>query len=403
MKLLCLVSILLASFNIAISQETYSGKVIDTEGQAVAFAHVFFNADQARGAITNELGEFKINVTEYNKVDSLVISILGYETLFVPYQDLIDKTQSIVLSPSSIQLGEVIILSDTYLRYILKEAIAAIPQNYPTEQHLTKAYYQEYTISDSTYAEMIEADVAVVSDGYNKKEVKQKVYLNKLRRTEDNRDLPDRLRTDRNMLLCALDRNTLFSRSFSKFGSGLNKDKSLEGFVRSVDFAKFLKVHSQQIQDGDTILTICISDPFLKVSNDTESSISSFGLVSVNLTNKAIIRVVYGDQWSEEADFEEVVYRKVNDLYYPSYMRSVRDFEYNKKTKKHYNSQSFFFYELVNGKDKIKKYDKGKKMKVEKGLRLIKKKTDTDFWENYAFANSLSAATIIRSKFGLNR
>ena len=247
---------------------------------------------------------------------------------------------------------------------------------------------------------MIEADVAIVYDGYNKKEIKQKVYLNKLRRTEDSRDLPDRLRTDRNMLLYALDRNTLFSRSFSKFGSGRNKERSLEGFVRSVDYAKFLKVHSQQVQDGDTILTICISDPLFTVSSYTESSVLVYGLVSVNLTNKAIIRVVYGDEWSEEADFEEVVYRKVNDLYYPSYVRTLRDFEYNKKTKKHYNSQCFFFYELVYGKDRIKKYDKGKKMKVEKGLRLIKKKTDEKFWRNYAFANNLSASTIIRSKFG---
>ena len=308
MKLLCLVSILLASFNIAISQETYSGKVIDTEGQAVAFAHVFFNADQARGAITNELGEFKINVTEYNKVDSLVISILGYETLFVPYQDLIDKTQSIVLSPSSIQLGEVIILSDTYLRYILKEAIAAIPQNYPTEQHLTKAYYQEYTISDTTYTEMIEADVVLVSDGYDKKNVNQKVYLNKLRRTEDNRDLPDRLRTDRNMALYALEKNTLYKRSFSKYLGRNNKEGTLEGFENSINKAKYLKVHSRQIQDGDTILTISISDPYMTFSNDKLAN-ALFSLVSVNLTSKAIIRVVHGDIWSDEADFEETVFR----------------------------------------------------------------------------------------------
>ena len=111
--------VLLFSANV-ISQDFYSGKITNTQDQAVAFAHVFFNSDQARGAITNELGEFKIYVAEHNKADSLVVSILGYETLFVSYQDLIVETESIVLSPSIVQLGEVVILSDTYLRFILK-------------------------------------------------------------------------------------------------------------------------------------------------------------------------------------------------------------------------------------------------------------------------------------------
>ena len=106
--------------------------------------------------------------------------------------------------------------------------------------------------------------------------------------------------------------------------------------------------------------------------------------------------------WSEEADFAETVFRKVDGVYYPVYMRSVSDFEYNYKTKKHYNSLSLFFYELVKGKDKIRKYKKGKKMKPEKGLRLIRRKTDEDFWNNYSYANSLSAAAVVRSKFRLN-
>ena len=270
------------------------------------------------GAITNEVGEFNILVTEANKADSLVISILGYETLFVPYAKLSDNDDPIVISAISVELGEVVIMSDTYLRYVLKEAISAIPQNYPTEKHLLKAYFQEYTISDTTYSEMIEADVTLVSEGYNTKEVKQQAYLNKLRRTEDNRDLPDRLRSDRNTLLNLLSRNTLYGRTFSKFGRGIyNKDRTLKGFAESVDKSKFLKVHSQQIQDGDTILTISISDPYFIVASDTESAPSMFGLISVNLTDKAMIKIVYGDLWSEEADFAETVFRKVDGVYYP--------------------------------------------------------------------------------------
>ena len=46
------------------SQSTYQGSVIDKKGKSIGFAHVFFHNNQSKGTITNELGEFAINVTE---------------------------------------------------------------------------------------------------------------------------------------------------------------------------------------------------------------------------------------------------------------------------------------------------------------------------------------------------
>ena len=95
--------------------QDYSATVIDSKGDKVAFAHVFFNNEQARGSITNEAGEFTIYVKPENEKDSLVISILGYNTKFVNYADIDKYDNTITMQSSNVQLNEIVILSDTYL------------------------------------------------------------------------------------------------------------------------------------------------------------------------------------------------------------------------------------------------------------------------------------------------
>ena len=230
------------------AQDTYSAKVIDDQNRSIDFAHVFFKNDQAKGAITNEVGEFVISVTDSNRKDSLVVSILGYKTLFVSFREIGKYNNTFQLTSSSLMLKEVTILSDTYLRYLLKEAIAKIPDNYPTAKHLQKAYYQNYTISDTTYTEMMEADVALVCNGYDKKKIKRELYINQLSRTDDNRNLPDRLRSDYNKVFTALAYDFVHKRSFSKL-PGLHKNVSLKQFAKRVDDIKEMQVYGQYVTE----------------------------------------------------------------------------------------------------------------------------------------------------------
>lgn len=374
------------------AQTIFSGSVIDKKKEAIGFAHVFFKNDQSKGTITNELGEFSIEVSEENKADSLVISVLGYHTLFVDYNDTPNFNNIFTLRTSSLMIDEVTILSDTYLRYLLKEAIANISENYPTEKHLQKAYYQNYTISDTTYAEMIEADITLVTNAYDGKNVESELYLCQLRRSDDNRNLPDRLLSDNNKLFPVLQNNAIAKRGFSKY-TALKKNSSLEIFAGSIDEIKELQVYGQYVDNGDTILTIKISDPIIGGMNN-----KIFSLVSLNKSDLAIIKVVYGDVWADKDDFSEVVYRKINGKYYPAYIRSVLEFEFDQKTKKHYTSHVLMFYDLVTEKKNMKKVKKGKKMKPEKGLRKIKMKDDFEFWNSYSVPCKVSATEVLRSK-----
>jgi len=150
-----LIAILL--FSSSAFAQTYIGKIVDSKKEGIGFAHVFFQNDQSRGSISNDIGGFSIFVTEENQTDTLVISVLGYETKFIPF-DKIEKYNNVIELISSImELDEITVTSDSYFRYVIKEAIAKIPNNYPTETHLLKGYYQNYTITDSVYSEMIEA------------------------------------------------------------------------------------------------------------------------------------------------------------------------------------------------------------------------------------------------------
>ncbi len=383
-----------------LSQSVYSGEVVDANGDKVIFAQIFFNQDQKYGAVTNEVGEFSIKVKEANKTDNLVISCLGYETLFVAYADL-PTTGPLVMAQVDFVIEEVTIRSGTYLRHLLKECIKAIPQNYPEDKHILKAYYQDYTLSDSEYTELIEADLSILTEGYSKKKIKQKFYLEQLRKTEDRRYLPEHLRSDRNKVLyTAQSYNIIGNRTFSRFGFVFNERPSLEEFLDKVDELSSLELYTQYIQQGDTILTIKVEDSIFKILNISGEELKVlYALVSINLTDKAVVKVVYGDVWREEADFGVMAYRKIEDKYYPSYLRNVLEFEHNQGSHHHYNAKSIFFYDLVTGRKNLRKYRKGKKLKLHKGLRLYKDKVDDNFWKNYNQSYNVDATTLLRTKF----
>ncbi len=399
-----LIAILL--FSSSAFSQIYIGEIVDSKEVGIGFAHVFFQNDQSRGSISNDIGGFSIFVTEENQTDTLVISVLGYETKFIPFDEIENYNNVIELMSSIMDLDEITVTSDSYFRYVLKEAIAKIPDNYPTEEHLLKGYYQNYTITDSVYSEMIEADFRLVSNGYTDSKRKERYYVNQLRKTDDNRKITSSFKKFENKSFFF----TAIKNKISQYSlSILSQHQSLDEMIGSVDDIRALNFHSQSIQDGDTILTIKISDPgfskFFIVPDDSNDvrrmDEFAFNLISVNLTNRAIEKMAFGSVWEDEANFDEVVYRKVDSIYYPSYIRSVSDFKFEKNTREYYNSSCILFYDLVFGRQNLKAIKKGKKFNVRADLREIKMKLDNDFWGKYPPAYQLPATTVLRKKFSI--
>ncbi|MDA8692570.1 carboxypeptidase-like regulatory domain-containing protein [Saprospiraceae bacterium] len=382
--------------------QTISGTLTDEDNAPIEYAHVFFKNDQTRGSTSNELGEFNITIYDYNKKDSLVFSALGYNTLIIPCSSLNTYDNIYTMTSSTISLSEIVITSDTYLKGLLKESIRRIPDNYANDKHVLKAYYQNYTISDTNYTEMIQADINIENGNYSKKSTTTNIFLNKLKRTEDNRDLPERLRSTRNDMFYTLNRNNaVYSKSFSYFG-GMRSHKTIDSFIESIDNINEMGISNQYYQDGDTILTIKIADPAIKFSINSKLSTFLYTLVSINLSDMAVVKVVFGNIWDEKKDFNEVVYRKINGIYYPSYIRSISQFKYQQETKSHYSCHNILFYDIITDKKILKQHKKGKKLKVEKSLRSIKWKSDENFWSNYIYKNQLPATKILEAEFNID-
>ena len=386
--------------------QNYSGKIVDGENETIGFAHVFFQNDQGRGAISRDNGEFSIIVREENKMDTLVFSVLGFETKFIPYVDIGKYKNVINLESSVLSLDEITVTSDSYFRYIIKEAISKIPENYPLEEHLLKGYYQNYTITDSVYSEMIEADFQIISSGYTDEKLEERIYLNQLRKTEDERNLPVSIKKfESGPFRHIFSSNKVIRRTLSRmYGQG--KIEPFYAVVSSVDDIRRLTLHSQTMQEGDTILTIRISDSgfdMLVKPVDSKESVHMdeyvFNLISINLTDKAIVKMAFGNNSDQESEFDEVVYRKIDDKYYPSYMRRVSGFDFENKTRVYYTSSCIQYYDLLLGKQDIKAIKKGKRFRKEDELRQIKLKMDASFWDQYPHANQLPATTVLRKNF----
>lgn len=133
------VLLLVTSSHICFSQQTYNikGRVIDENGCPFPNVSVFLPLSKT-GTITNNDGLFSLSFS--GDEESFRVSFIGYETQSVD----IGKSSGFIqvqLKPSPIQLGEVVI-SNLPAADLLKKAIGKIPENYPLEPFLSKAYYR---------------------------------------------------------------------------------------------------------------------------------------------------------------------------------------------------------------------------------------------------------------------
>ena len=388
---LLLALFLITNSAVSHSQNKVSGKLLDSKNAPVPNAHVFFKNDQSSGTISNELGDFRLYVYSHHTEDTLMISILGYEIYKQPVSTL-KEDLVIYMEESSFDLEEVTILSDSYLKKILKEAIGKIEYNYPTQTHRLRGYYQEYTISDTSYTEFIEADVTVETSSYTADPIRNTYYLNALRKSDDKRNLPERLKGMRNGVHLTYNHNNLLYRSFDYLPWQSNK---FQDFGKELNSDKKLILKNKQILGQDTLLTIEYED---QVFTDMV-----YTLITINLSNKAITKLVKGNIWDFDDDFTEIHFREINGIHYPFYIKNVSQYEYNKKTEYHYSMRSLLFYEIESDQSQFKKYKRKQRMKEEKNIRDFKYQYDPEFWNSYIHSNKLSTTAIIKAELGRQR
>lgn len=143
-------------------QNLFSGVVLDTLGNPVSYASVYYK-DLNIGVITNTEGRFSIQQKSSPK---LVISCLGFKTQCIS-PDTIKHALHITLIPALINLEEVkITLVD--VDNIMKQVIKNIPKNYPTKKVKLNGLYKQAEVKNNYLNIVFESNVNIYLTGMGK-------------------------------------------------------------------------------------------------------------------------------------------------------------------------------------------------------------------------------------------
>ncbi|MFY0625095.1 MAG: hypothetical protein JXR07_02290 [Reichenbachiella sp.] len=166
-KIIVSVVVLLTSFDL-ISQEVYSGKLIDQQTKSpIAFAHIF-SPELGIGTTSNSLGGWSIEVPDSILKFKLVLSHTSYKSRVISFESRIANGEVYELEPAIVRLAEISITPIDPLE-IIKKAIANSEINYPTREVTLKGFQREVIKSQNEVVQVLEAEY---ESYYDDKELK---------------------------------------------------------------------------------------------------------------------------------------------------------------------------------------------------------------------------------------
>jgi hypothetical protein len=140
-----------------------NGTVRDKQsGKKIAYVNVSTDGEHV-STVTNADGEFTFKTTKFPK--RLVLSHLGYKTLYYPVNPQNTENLKLELTPSSIVLDEVVVTGGDPLE-IIRAAIKKVPQNYSTTPNMYKGFYRETTQKRKKYIYVAEAVIDMYKSSY---------------------------------------------------------------------------------------------------------------------------------------------------------------------------------------------------------------------------------------------
>lgn len=133
-----------------------AGKITSkNSGEPLSYATITFSRD-AISTISNDRGEFVLNIPASGKSKSITISHVGYESKSVSLTQADTGMIIIKLTESAIQMEPVTVQPINALE-LVKKAIARIPENYPSKPFLSKGFYRLAGRKEERIIQMSEA------------------------------------------------------------------------------------------------------------------------------------------------------------------------------------------------------------------------------------------------------
>jgi hypothetical protein len=327
------------------------------------------------GAVSNELGEYLLNIpnTISNKV--ITFSSLGYLSKKIAIEKIRD---TIFLIPSTEQLNEILISSNKpNIENILNKVFKNLKNNYSNKRHLLNGFYRQTSIRDSMYVKIIESDISIQEYGIAKQLDRDRIKVNHYRRSDDIQSSWQKkfIKAVTNILamneMVWLKKND-FVKNFAKVNdSKFYRKKILKNFIFEYNSKTYINNEAVYIFDfyPKKLENIYISD------NDLSK-------IYINSKDYAIIKVVWKSLIKKYDSYiplskNIINYAKIGNYYYLT--NSSRFSKYKKEFINHW----MYIYEV---KQDRKDYLKIKRREAENAYQNFgdrKYKYDAVFWDNY--------------------
>ena len=387
---------------------TYRGTVYDEQsGDPLPFVYVSLSGDPTRGVLSNEQGEYQLELAgERYRGDTLVFSLLSYADFRHPVATTDTARLDVRLASSFIDLGTVVVISDVGLRELVRRSVEAIPQNYGHEDYLLKAYYRKYDIDDGQYSQLQEAILNVRDGVYESEPTLVRGWIEHYRSSdytgpEINFYWPE-INTQQAMLKLYEGPGN-FARSgryAHTAGAFFESTEALEAFHTRIDDNRFWRHltfanRGEYLSGTDTLVRIHYQlDPQIPgVSQAIAEEAWNRGELLINKNDLAILRYRHGD--TEQGWYKDITYHKVAGKYYPKTIREIIQYRYAAEMKKHFSSRLFYVTDVVTDRKEIKG-SKGKRIQRSEPYTAINLPYEPAFWRDNEKLQSIPVADALQ-------
>jgi hypothetical protein len=132
------------------------GEVVDSlNRRPLAYVHVKIK-NSPTGVPTNSEGKFSLPITSELAADTLVVSLIGYTTKWVPVKEVLAKGfYTFLLTENTLVLEEVVVETES-AENIIKEVARRLKQTFPAQPFEFEGYYRNAYKELDTYVRQVE-------------------------------------------------------------------------------------------------------------------------------------------------------------------------------------------------------------------------------------------------------
>jgi len=364
---------------------TISGRLFDQDtSEPVLFASISI-LNTSIGTITNQDGEFQLNIPDSLRRSKIRCSHIGYESHEVDLSLLEGNHIDLAMRPQIVSLQEVIIRAVSPMQ-VLSDMLNHRAVNYASEPAYLTSFYREGIEYRRRNIDLTESVLQVYKTGYKNRAIDDQVKLIKKRR------ITDRQATD-----------TIFPKMRSGINSCLVLDiiKELPEFINPAEGTSYMYAHTgMNVVDGRLVDVIFfqqkdyVKEPMYKGEFFIE--VESRALVEVRfeinpeLVKKATNMFVDKKSAGLKIDLQQakyiVSYKPAEDGFY--YLNHVRgDIEFKvRRRRRLFSTPLHFWFEMVTCKvdtEHVKRFARNERLSPTRIFAETKHGYDKTFWEHF--------------------